>query len=481
MDQHLASKALPDAQRMSPTNPLSPNKPLPQAQRLAERAFDAFGRFLHIQALSGIVLLCAAAVALFWANSPFGDSYDQFWHMPVAFQAGGVTVSKSLHFWINDALMTIFFLVVGMEIRREIHDGALANFKLAALPLIAAAGGVMAPAALYLLFAGGVASEGWAVPTATDIAFAVGVLALLGKSIPASARVFLLALAVIDDMVAVLIITLFYSSGLDPMGFLYAGIGIAVILGMRHLGIASALAYVAPGALLWFGILNTGAHPTLAGVVLGLMTPVAHLRGPRRPLASAWRAVRDLRRQIRSGSELSPELLEPALKLRRAQRDLLPPLVRVQAALHPWVAFGVMPLFALANAGVRLDGIALPEGELLVMLGIFFGLVVGKPLGVVASCWLALKLGLCRLPRGMDWRTVWLVACLTGIGFTMSIFIASLAFADPAMLNAAKLGVLLASLVAGAVGLVLGRLLVVGRPAVRRDPARGGQVSAGVG
>ncbi|HEY8352466.1 MAG TPA: Na+/H+ antiporter NhaA [Sphingomonadales bacterium] len=459
MDQHLASGARPFGQRF-PSNP-----PITSGQKWATRAFDALGRFLHIEAVSGIVLLCAAAAALLWANGPFADSYDHFWHMPVALEAGGISISRSLHFWINDGLMTVFFLVVGMEIRREIHDGALRSLSLAALPLVAALGGILAPAALYMLLAGGVAAEGWAVPTATDIAFAVGVLALLGKRIPASARVFLLALAVIDDLAAVVIITLFYSSGLDPAGFLWAGLGIAMIFGMRHLGIGSALAYVLPGAILWFGVLATGAHPTLAGVLLGLMTPVAAVGGARRPLARAWRAMRELRREIRSGAELSPDLVEPARSLRRASDDMLPPLVRVQAVLHPWVAYGVMPLFALANAGVRLDGAALPTGELLVMAGIFLGLVLGKPLGVAAACWMAMKTGLCRLPDGMDWRMVWLVACLTGIGFTMSIFIGSLAFADPVLLNAAKLGVLLASVTAGIVGLGLGGLLVKGRAA----------------
>src|SRR5690606_38726007 len=226
MDQHLASKALRDAQRVPSNKSLSPAKPLGQGQRMAERAFDALGRFLHIEALSGIVLLVAAAIALLCANSPFGDSYEQFFHMPIAFQAGGITISKSLHFWINDALMTVFFMVVGMEIRREIHDGALANLRLAALPVIAACGGVLVPALVYLAFnQQAPLSHGWAIPTATDIAFAVGVLALLGRGIPGSIRIFLLTLAIIDDVIAVLIIALVYSGGLDYSGLLVAGLG----------------------------------------------------------------------------------------------------------------------------------------------------------------------------------------------------------------------------------------------------------------
>lgn len=391
----------------------------PRAQQLADRAFATLSRFLHIEAVSGIVLMLAAAIALIWANSPASATYHAIWHAPLTIGLGPYVSSQSLHFWINDALMAVFFLVVGMEIRREIHEGALASLKLAALPLAAALGGVLVPALIYVaLNTDPTTLRGWAVPTATDIAFAVGVLALLGRSIPGNVRVLLLALAIIDDIVAVLIIALFYSGGLELSGLLVAGLGVLMVLGLQQIGIGSAWAYVVPGAVLWLGLLQTGAHPTLAGVVLGLMTPVLPVR---------------MRGQA--------------------------PVIRVQMALHPWVAYGVMPLFALANAGVTLDGVDLGTGSAqAVTLGVVLALVLGKPLGVLGASWLAVRLGLCQLPSGVTWSGVGLVGLLAGIGFTMSIFIATLAFDDAHLLGAAKLGVLLASLLAAVLGLSWGFL-----------------------
>ncbi|MGY4531991.1 NhaA family Na+:H+ antiporter [Pseudomonas sp. TE3786] len=435
-------------------HPLSP-KALPAARRVADKAFSALEHFLHIEAVSGIVLMIAAAIALIWANSPAADSYHHLWHLPLGIHLGELQISQSLHFWINDGLMTVFFLVVGLEIRREIHQGALATLKLATLPMAAALGGVVVPALLYLAINGSPELRaGWAVPTATDIAFAMGVLALLGKSIPPSVRVFLLALAIIDDIAAVLIIALFYSGGLEPSGFLIAAAGILLVLAFQHIGIASAYAYVLPGALLWFGLLKTGAHPTLAGVVLGLMTPVVSRASLESPLEMARRALSRIHGD-------TPALVQPVRELRDAQRELLPPVVRVQAALHPWVAYGVMPLFALANAGVSLGGVDLGDASAVtVMLGVLFALVIGKPVGVMLSTWLLVRLGWCSLPEGMNWSWVALIGCLAGIGFTMSIFIASLAFADPGLLSAAKLGVLLASAIAATIGLLLGAIVV---------------------
>lgn len=430
---------------------------LPRAQLLAERAFATLERFLHIEAASGVVLLIAAAAALIWANSSFAHSYHALWHLPLSIGIGGWTYSQSLHFWINDALMTVFFLVVGMEIRREIHEGALSDLKQASLPVMAALGGVAVPALIYLGFNADPARQhGWAVPTATDIAFAVGVLALLGRSIPANVRVFLLALAIIDDIIAVLIIALFYSGGLDYNGFLVAGLGVALVLGFRQIGIGSAFAYVLPGAITWIGLLMTGAHPTLAGVVLGMLTPVVPLRTRERPLDVVMRAAERLRDHDDKTHD-SHQLAAPLKQLRLAQRELLPPVVRVQMALHPWVAFGVMPLFALANAGVSLSSVDLSAAaSQWVMGGIALALVVGKPLGVIGVSWLAVRLGWCRLPPGVSWGGICLIGLLAGIGFTMSIFIAMLAFNDEALLGAAKLGVLLGSLVAVILGLVWG-------------------------
>ncbi|MDO4904765.1 MAG: Na+/H+ antiporter NhaA [Lautropia sp.] len=436
----------------------TPRQEVPRAQLLTERALASLEHFLHIEAVSGIVLLLAAAAALFWANSPWAHSYHALWHTTLSFGLGDATFSQSLHFWINDALMTVFFLVVGMEIRREIHEGALSNLQQASLPITAAIGGVMVPALIFLaLNADPARQNGWAIPTATDIAFAVGVLALLGRSIPGNVRVFLLALAIIDDIIAVLIIALFYSGGLDYSGFAIAGVGILVLLGLQRMGIWAAWAYLLPGAILWFGLLKTGAHPTLAGVVLGLMTPVVRVPMREQPIEMLSRVTAQLQAQDANGAPDPHHLQQPLRELRLAQRELLPPVVRLQTALHQWVAYGVMPLFALANAGVSLDGIDLSsDGISSLVVGVTVALVLGKPLGIVSVSWLAVRFGWGRLPPGVSWNGIWLVGLLAGIGFTMSIFIAMLAFDDESLLGAAKLGVLLGSVIAATLGMAWG-------------------------
>lgn len=427
---------------------------LPRAQHLAERAFESLRRLFHHDAFAGIVLLTATAVALLWANSAYAASYHAIWHAPISIGLGSLEISQSLHFWINDGLMTLFFLVVGMEIRREMHEGALTDLRQASLPIAAAFGGVLVPALIYVAFnKGSIGLHGWAIPAATDIAFAVGLLALLGKGIPSGVRIFLLTLAVIDDVIAVLLIAVFYSDGLNYSGFLLAGVGVLLVFGLQRIGVGSAYGYVLPGALIWGGMLMTGAHPTLAGVLLGLMTPVARLpmREPPRDVVS--RIAKELQ-------EIAPtEAAHSLRELRIAQRELLPPVVRVQLALHPWVTFGLMPLFALANAGVSIAGVDLSlASSQWVMFGVAVALLIGKPVGVVGASWLMVRLGLCRLPADVSWAGVALTGLLAGIGFTMSIFIANLAFADLNLLGAAKLGVLLGSLCAAVLGLSWGVL-----------------------
>ncbi|WP_244546963.1 Na+/H+ antiporter NhaA [Bradyrhizobium sp. Gha] len=390
-----------------------PGRNLSKLPSFVERTLDTLRHFLHVEAVSGVVLLLAAAAALLWANSPFAHSYHDVWHLPISLHLGGFVFVRSLHFWINDALMTVFFLVIGMEVRREIHDGALSRFDQAILPVLAAVGGVVVPALFYLGF-NNVAgrSQGWAVPTATDIAFAIGVLALLGRSVPANVRVFLLALAIIDDIIAVLIIALFYSSGINLDGFVVAALGVLLALGFQRIGVGSAFAYVLPAFVVWAGFLAAGVHPTLAGVVLGLITPV-----------------------------------------RSARPEIVPPVIRVEMALHPWVAYVIMPLFALANAGVDLRTVEFSGGSQFVTLGVGLALCAGKPIGVIGVTWLAVRAGGCRLPPGITWAGVGLIGLLAGIGFTMSIFIAMLAFTDESLLAAAKFGVLLGSLISVTLGL----------------------------
>lgn len=443
----------PRRKRASPMDHPS-SEDLPRAQFLAERAFTTLQRFLHVEAVSGGVLLIATASALIWANSSFSQGYHALWHLPVSIGLGEFVFSRSLHFWINDALMTVFFLVAGMEIRREIHEGALSRFDQASLPIVAAAGGVIAPALVYLSFnIDPVRGQGWAVPTATDIAFAVGVLALLGRSIPVNVRVFLLALAIIDDVIAVLVIAFFYSGGLQFSGFVVVSFAILMIAGFQRIGIGSALAYALPAALMWIGFLMTGAHPTLAGVVLGLMTPVLPTPMREHPLKVVSRIAEELQSSDAVSSKDTHRLESPLRQLRVANREMLPPVVRVQTALHPWVAYGIMPLFALANAGITFTGIDLSAEGHLVMVGVGAALVAGKPIGVVGATWLAVRLGWCRLAPGVSWGGICLVGLLAGIGFTMSIFIAMLAFSDERLLASAKLGVLSGSLVAAMLGL----------------------------
>ena len=437
-----------------------PSHAAPPAFVGARSIVDALERFLHVEAASGVALIAAAAIALLWANSPLAHSYHQLWDAPIAVHLGPLSITQTLHFVINYGLMTIFFLVVGLEIRREMDHGALAGWRVAALPLAAALGGVLVPAGIYLAIVDAPQLQaGWAVPTATDIAFAVGVLALLGKSIPIGVRIFLLAFAVIDDIVAILIIALFYSGGLDWFGIPILSAGLLLIVGLRMLGVNSAVAYAIPAMMIWYGLLRTGLHPTLAGVLLGLMTPVRPLRGGDGPLDAAASALAELRERVRTRGSDDDDVLKSVKALTTAPLEVVAPVVLIQSALHPWVAYGVMPLFALANAGVSLDGLDIRGSEVpTIMTAIVLALVLGKPVGILAGSWLSVRAGVCRLPPGLDWLGVFLAACLGGIGFTMSIFIATLAFTGAETLAAAKLGVLLASVVAGLIGIVVGRV-----------------------
>lgn len=431
---------------------------LPRAAQFAERAHHLFLHLSHHPALAGILLLACALLALIWANSPYAASYYALWQTPITLAAGQLGATQPLQFWINDGLMTVFFLAVGMEIRRELHNGALAGLRLAALPLAAALGGVLVPAGIYLAFNGDWPQrQGWAVPTATDIAFAVGVLALLGKAVPASVRIFLLTLAILDDIVAVLIIAVFYSGGLAWQGLAITLAGMLLTTGMQRLGVGRALPYVLPGAIVWAGLLAAGVHPTLAGVAMGLLTPVAPLARLDSPWMTARRALLALHPRKTGKALASPDALR---QLSRAQRDLRAPVLRVQEALHPWVALLIMPVFALANAGVTIDLAALTdETALSVMLGTTAALLIGKPLGIAIFTAQAIRLLGCQLPVGMSWREVGLVGILAGIGFTMSIFVANLAFPSAALLASAKLGVLLASLLAICAGISWGLAL----------------------
>ncbi len=428
------------------------------ARLIARRALAPVERFLAIEASSGILLLLAAAAALVWANSPWRESYVALWHVPLGINLGSFRFERDLHFWINDGLMTIFFFVVGLEIRREIFSGELSELRRAALPLAAALGGMLMPAALYFAlnhdrqYAGG-----WGVPMATDIAFAVGALTLLGKRVPPALRILLLALAVIDDIGAILVIAVFYSAGFSPFGFAVAAAGYAGTTLLQKLGVRNPAAYIVPAIVIWAGAYVAGIHPTLAGVIVGLMTPFHAWYGTERFIETAAQSVSNLRHA--NGKDLHavfPHLAD----IEQARREAVSPGERLQHALHGWVAFGIMPLFALANAGVPLGEAVLVGEPLLVFSGVALGLVLGKPIGVLGMSWLSVRLGLASLPRGVTWSQVSLVGVIAGIGFTMALFIAALAFPPGAALETAKLAILVASGTAALLGLVYGRLLL---------------------
>jgi Na+:H+ antiporter, NhaA family len=441
----------------SPSSPPEAWEPLLRFLRLAGRPLE---RFLRIEAASGILLLVAAAVALAWANSPWAASYVQLWHTPLGLRIGAFTFERTLEWFVNDALMVIFFFVVGMEIRRELHHGELSEWRRAALPVAAALGGMLAPAALYLALAGGQETRsGWGVPMATDIAFAVGILALLGKRVPAALRVLLLALAVIDDLGAIVVIAIFYSSGVALSGLFVAALGFAGVFALQRLGVRSKLAYVAPSLVAWAGIYSAGIHPTIAGVIVGLATPVRAWLGPEGFVAGVRRELENLA-QVEPGALSSHELAGTLRHIDLARREAISPAESLIEKLHPWVAFGVMPVFALANAGVTVSGGSLDAASLRIVIAVAVGLLVGKPAGILLASWLMLRLRIGTLPAGMTLRHLVVLGVVAGVGFTMALFIAQLAFTTASLLTAAKLGVLAASGGAAVLGLVLGRLLL---------------------
>ncbi|PWC88906.1 sodium:proton antiporter [Azospirillum sp. TSH100] len=376
--------------------------------------------FLKTESASGVVLMIAAVLALIWANSPAAPLYDAILAMKVAVTAGGVGLDKPLILWINDGLMAVFFLLVGLEIKREVLEGELSSPAKAMLPGIAALGGMAVPALVYCLFAQAEpgALQGWAIPAATDIAFALGVLALLGNRVPGSLRVFLLALAIMDDLGAIVIIAVFYSHGLVPLALGLAAASAVGLWLLNRAGVRSLAPYLLLGLVLWVCVLKSGIHATLAGVVLAFAIP--------------------LRVEDRDG--------------KRAQDA---PLHHLEHALHPWVAFLIMPIFALANAGVPLDGITPASLLEPVPLGIALGLFLGKQAGVFLAVWIAVKTGVVERPARASWAQIYGVAVLTGIGFTMSLFIGTLAFADPQHAVAVRLGVLTGSLASALAGYAL--------------------------
>ena len=403
-------------------------------------------RFVATEAAGGICLLVAAMVALAWANSPWGSSYDTFWSTDATVGVGRWSLALDLRHWVNDGLMAIFFFVAGLEIKRELVTGQLAARRDAALPVVAAIGGMAVPALLYLAInAGGAGSRGWGIPMATDIAFALGVLALLSRRIPSGLGVLLLSIAIVDDIGAVTVIALFYTDTIAIGWLMAAAGGLAVVVLMRRGRVWSTPAYVAAGVAVWVCTLESGIHATIAGVALGLLTPA-------RPLLPQVDAERVADRLSSDADVTSLEVREVAFELREsvAVGD------RLEHLIHPWTSFLVIPLFALANAGIPLSRSALADAAgSAITIGVVVGLVVGKVVGVGLGAWCAVRLGIARLPDGITWRHIIGVSSLAGIGFTVSIFVTGLAFADPELQEQAKIGVLAASTTAALLGVLV--------------------------
>jgi len=411
-------------------------------------------RFTQVESAGGIVLLAAAVAALVWANAPFGESYERFWETPVDFTVGSFHLQESLRIVVNDALMAVFFFVVGLEIKRELVSGDLRDPKTAALPAIAALGGMVFPALIYVGFtlSGGEGVHGWGIPMATDIAFAVGVVSLLGHRVPVGGKLFLLALAIADDIGAITVIAIFYTDDL-ALGYLGAAFAGLALMHLAHrVRIRSLAFYVPLGVIIWFLVFESGVHATLAGVAIAFLTPARSYYDDQEYRERASRIF--ARYDFDSGAPRAEERIDfDALALAAVSRESVSPLDRIEAALHPWSSFLIVPLFALANAGVRFEGVDLAAAVTHpVALGVSVGLLAGKTIGITLFTWLAVRLGLGSLPRNITWRHVFGLAAAAGIGFTVSLFVAGLAFDTIELADRAKTGIFVGSGLAGVIG-----------------------------
>jgi NhaA family Na+:H+ antiporter len=448
------------------------------SQRFVPRTFvRPAQRFMATEAAGGVVLLLAAVTAIVWATAS-GSAYERVWATPAAVHVGDlVHLDLDARAWINDGLMTVFFLVVGLEIKRELVHGELRDPRAAALPVIAALGGMAVPALIYVAVnRGGDGAAGWGIPMATDIAFALGVVALVGRSLPMGARVFLLSLAIADDVGAILVIALFYGGTVRPGWVLVAGVAVLAMAQCKRVDVRSLVPYVALAMVAWYALHESGVHPTLAGVVVGLITPAWSFNDPRRFSRSA-RPLVDSVEATFADHALTPRELErdeaALAELARLAIETRSPLERLEGRLAPWVAFGVVPLFALANAGVAVSPARIAAAaDDPVMIGVVLGLVAGKALGVFGATWATARLGIGRLPAGTTWSHVLGLAVTAGVGFTVALFVADLSF-EAAHLESAKIGILLGSVIAGGAG--FGALRAASRrhaaPRVRRRAA----------
>ncbi len=422
-----------------------------------------FDRFVHSEVSGSVVLLACAVGALVWANSPWADSYFGMVNTRVGVTWGDRTVQMSLGHWIADGLMAIFFFVVGLEIKREVSVGQLSSFNQALLPVGAALGGAIVPAIIYALFTfGGEGAAGWGIPMATDIAFALGILALFGSRVPIGLKVFLTALAIADDLLAVLVIAFFYTDGVSFSSLVIAGVFMLLIIAAGWLGFRQTWIYLFLAAGAWAGVFASGVHATVAGVLIAMLVPMRSKIEPNEFFERTRRRWEELgaTELTRASPARDKEQMRALDDMYLAIEDMRPVGISLEHQLHPVQSFVILPLFALFMAGVEINADALSRLTSPVSLGIIFGLVAGKQIGITGATWLAVRSGRTALPEGVTWGQIWGAACLAGVGFTMAIFIDQLAFASDVLIDQAKVAILLASVISGVFGyFVLHRVL----------------------
>ncbi len=423
-----------------------------------EKILRPFQRFFITQASGGLVLLVCAVVAIVWANSPWGEYYDKIWHTDITIGIKDFILTQTLHFWINDGLMAIFFFVVGLEIKRELIVGELSSFKKATLPIAAAIGGMLVPAAIYSALNYGTDSiHGWGIPMATDIAFAVGIIALFGDRIPLGLKVFLTALAIVDDLGAVLVIAIFYTSDLYLTSLLIGGIIFIALIVCNRLYIRHPIVYLILGIGLWFAFLKSGVHATLAGVIAAFTIPAKARINSKKYVDKGKEILKELELSNNIGEDVpaTKEFNSAVFHLESISRKVLSPMHRLEHKLTYWVAFFIMPIFALVNAGLKIESELLSNILSPISLGIILGLIAGKQVGILLFSWLSIKFKIAVLPSGTTWNKLHGISAVAGIGFTMSLFIAGLAFDNILYLQEAKLGILIASTLSGIIGAVI--------------------------
>jgi NhaA family Na+:H+ antiporter len=435
-------------QELQPTLPARTAGP-PSARTPIDVLVSPFTRFAKMEASGGILLLIATFIALIWANSPWEHSYHAIWEEEITAGFGGTILTWSRHLWVNDGLMSIFFFLVGLEIKRELLIGELSSFRQAAFPFIAALGGCLLPAVLYLTINHGTpAANAWGIPMATDIAFSLGILALLGDRVPVSLKLFVAALAIADDIIVVLVIAVFYTAHLSFLYLALGMVGLCISYAANKAGVRNPWVYAAIGLIVWFAVMQSGIHATIAGVMLAFTIPCNSSAGKPQFVAKMQRLLERFNAAVPDSSEAQTAL--HAMEQQCAHMES--PLHRIEHALQPWVSFVIMPLFAFSNAGVHVLGHLLAAVRNPLTLGVALGLLIGKPLGITVFAWVAEKIGVASRPAGVNWAQIFAASWVCGIGFTMSLFIAALVLPEGPPLDFAKIGTLAASFIAGGFG-----------------------------